>query len=376
MNLLLATNGMKGCLSPNEIASILAQCIERDRPDIHVTSIPGIDGGEGFSRDLTEHLGGEVHNELVVGPLGEDIDACFGIVECDGKKFGLIESAAAIGLSKIPVERRNPMYTSTYGVGQLILKCLDHEPDVIMVGCGDSSTNDAGVGMAQALGVRFLDENGNEVALGGMNLESIASIDRSSIDPRIASTDFVCICNLKSIMCGDKGTTRIHATRKGASVAEMFALERGVSHYVELVKQSLGVDIAFMPGGGGSGGIGSALSVYCDAELNGNFRIMQDLGIEDAIARADEVVIAEGMIDFTTFRGKVNQQIISLARNHGTRVVAVVGKVDGEKIRFLERGIDTILDINEGCPEVADVMLVARERITNAFSAYLTSYPA
>ena len=166
MKILLATNGFKECLSPSQVADIVEKAL-CNVSGLEIEKLPAIDGGEGFCEDFVKYLNGKLYNVNVRGPLDEEIDSCFGIASLNGIKVGIIESASVIGLSKITKDKKNPLYTTTYGVGEIILKCLDHEPTIIFIGHGDSSTNDVGVGLAQAIGIRFYDENNTKIGQGG-----------------------------------------------------------------------------------------------------------------------------------------------------------------------------------------------------------------
>lgn len=370
MKVLLATNGFKECMSSSQVADIIENALYSTNKRLKIEKCPAIDGGEGFCKDFVTFSNGRLYNVGVRGPLDERIESHFGICELKGRKTGIIESASVIGLSNVPKEKRNPLYTTTYGVGELILSCLEHEPEVILIGHGDSSTNDAGIGLAQALGVKFYDDEGKEIGFGGKELRRIKRLYFPILDRRTKRTNFIGICNLKSILYGEEGTTKIYAPRKGASKQDVDILEKGIENYTKLVEESFQGDIRYLPGGGASGGMGSALWLYLNAELRDNFYILEEMGIREMVDEYDVVFISEGRMDSTTFRGKINQKLVDLAKKHNKKVVAVVGDIEGSEVKYKKKGIDTFLNINPQPLILEDAIKHAQERLYNAVKAY------
>ena len=373
MRVLVTTNGLKGCMSANSVANVVEIGFRRYAPKTSIIKLPAIDGGEGFAKDVVECLGGRLVSATASDPLRRKISVTFGIAQIEGQRTVVFESASTAGFSLLRETELNPMVTTTYGIGEVIVASLSQSPMKVLIGCGDSATNDAGIGMAQAIGVQFYDERGSRIGLGGKELIRIRTIDVSGVDPRIARTNFVAMCNQKSILTGPQGTSMRYAMRKGATQEQAEYLEQGMDNYVEIVKRQLKKDIGSFPGSGGSGGLGSALSLYLGAELKDNFYILEHMAVEDELANSDLVIISEGRMDHTTFRGKVNQKLIELAKKHNVPVLAIVGDVDGEEQKYLDRGVSGFLRLNEEGFSLEDAIKSAEQRIYAAIQRMVGS---
>lgn len=256
MNILIAPSGFKESLSADEAAACIERGVRRVWPDAQVVTAPMADGGEGFAKALAAATGGTLHDAEVTGPTGARVAAHYGLLGGDETKTAVLEMAAAAGLSLVPDDARDPLQTTTYGVGELIRAALDGGAERILVGCGDSGTNDGGFGMAQALGVRFLGDDGRELGRGGGELARLATIDLRGRDPRLAGVEIDVACNWHNVLCGEGGVARVFGPQKGASPATVAALEQALERYAEVIGRDLGVDVRTMPGGGASGGSG------------------------------------------------------------------------------------------------------------------------
>lgn len=346
MRVLVAPSGFKESLEAEEVAGYIEAGVLRVVPDAEVLKAPMVDGGEGFTKALVTATGGSLHHLSVTGPVGEPVESHFGFLGGGGPRTAVVEMAAAAGLRLVPRDLRDPSGTTTYGVGELIRAALDAGAERILVGCGDSGTSDGGAGMAQALGARLLDKDGEEIGRGGGELVRLARIDLSSRDPRLEKVRIDVACNWHNILCGPKGVSRVFGLQKGATPEEVERLAEALDNYAALIEHETGLDVRQMPGGGASGGLGTGLSALLGAKLHPRYDIvLRYLEIEELLERADLVITAEGGIDFQTPRGKVPAEIARRAKLHGLPVVAIAGTV-GEGVRINhEHGIDAYVSI-------------------------------
>jgi glycerate kinase len=264
MRIVIAPDSFKGSLSSKEVADAIELGVRKVLPDVDIVKIPIADGGEGTVQTLVAAMGGEIIKTQVVGPLGETIESYFGVL--NDKKTAIIEMANASGLPLVPIEKRNPLITTSYGTGQLIKAALDMGVDRIVIGLGGSATNDGGVGMAQALGIRIFDENGNDIGFGGGELSKIRKIDMSGIDDRIRKVRIEAACDVDNPLCGPNGASYIYGPQKGANKEMIEILDRNLGHLAKVIKRDLGADIMELPGAGAAGGLGAGLLVERAAE--------------------------------------------------------------------------------------------------------------
>ncbi len=346
LNVVVAPAGFKESLSADEVADCIEEGIRRVVPDANVQKAPMIDGGEGFAKILVRITGGTLHETTVTGPVGQRVNAHFGILGGTGPRTAVIEMASAAGLRHVPEDMRDPLRTTTYGVGELIKAALDAGVARILIGCADSGTNDGGAGMAQALGVRLLDENGENIGWGGAELVRLHSIDMSRMDPRIPKVKFDVTCNFNSVLCEPNGTSRLFGPQKGATPLAVDSLIEAVEHYAEVIRQQLKIDVRRIPGGGGAGGLGAGLRAFFNAELHHRYDIvMRYLDLDTPLQNADLVFTAEGCVDATTPRGKIPCEVGRRAKVLGHPVVALAGKIgDGAEAVF-EHDIDAVATI-------------------------------
>ena len=286
-----------------------------------------VDGGEGFTEALVASTGGSLHYAQVIGPVGDVIESHLGFLGGDQSKTAVIEMAAAAGLSLVPRDRRNPLYTTTYGVGQLISAALDADAEHILLGCGDSGTCDGGVGMAQALGAQFYNSDGSIVPLasGGKALVELSRVDLTGLHPRLLVVKIDAAVNWHNVLCGDKGVARVFGPQKGASSREVEELAQSMERIASVAKAALGEDISLAPGIGASGGLGAGLRLV-GACLRPRYDIiMQSLDIDSLISDCDLIIAAEGGIDYQTPRGKIPSEVARRARAYNVPVVALAG---------------------------------------------------
>jgi len=327
--ILVCPSGFKESLDPNTAAECITTGIRRIMPHASVVKAPLVDGGEGFTKALVASTDGILHHVQVIGPVGDVIESHFGFLGGDQSKTAVIEMAAAAGLSLVPRDRRNPLYTTTYGVGQLISAALDAGAEHVLLGCGDSGTCDGGVGMAQALGARFFNSDGSIVPLasGGKALAELSRVDLTSLHPRLSVVKTDAAVNWHNVLCGDKGVARVFGPQKGASPPEVNELARSMDRIASVVKAALGEDISLDPGSGASGGLGAGLRLI-GANLHPRYDIiMRFLDIDSLISDCDLIITAEGGIDYQTPRGKIPSEVARRARAHNVPVVALAGTI-------------------------------------------------
>lgn len=347
MKIVVVPSGFKESLSAEEVGNSISRGINKVNPYHDVTTIPMVDGGEGFVDTITKLKEGKKVKTQVMGPVGKPIKSFFGVFEENGIKTAVIEMAAIAGLRHVPQKMRNPLNTTTFGVGETIIKALDNGAERILIGCGDSGTSDGGVGMAQALGIKFLNENGEAVFInGGGEINRIYGVDMSYMDARVNLVDIDVAVNWTNLLCGQKGVARVYGPQKGASPENVELLSNNLEHLAKLIKSLKKEDISLMNGGGASGGLGAGLYGFLNARLHPRFEIiMKYIEISDAIQNADLVITAEGCIDFQTPNGKIPSEVARIAKMHKKPVIAFAGTIGhNAKINY-QSGIDAFSSI-------------------------------
>jgi glycerate kinase len=346
INVLVAPSGFKESLSVKDVANAIADGVRRAIPNARILRAPMVDGGEGFTEGLVDAVGGRMFRLSVTGPVGEPVDSFFGILGGQGPKTAVIEMAAAAGLSLVPRDRRDPTRTTSYGVGELIKAALDAGAKRILLGCGDSGVNDGGVGMAQALGVRFMDDAGLEIGFGGAELARIARIDLTGRDPRLETVQIDAAVNWHNVLLGDRGVARVFAPQKGATPEQVLLLEEALENYARRIREATGIDIGTRNGSGASGGLGAAISALLLGTLYPRYDVvMQYLAFDDLLERADLVLTAEGSLDGQTPFGKIPAEVGRRAKAKGIPVIALAGTIGKGAALNFEHGIDAFASI-------------------------------
>jgi len=343
---LVAPSGFKESLGAQAVAECMADGVRRAMPQAKVLTAPLADGGEGFTSALVEATGGTMHHRVVTGPVGDPVPACFGFLGGSEHRTAVIEMAAAAGLRLVPRDRRNPMLTTSHGVGELIRAALDGGAQRILLGCGDSGVNDGGAGMAQALGALLLDADGLPIGHGGGALGSLRRIDLSRLDPRLAAVQLDAAVNWHNVLLGERGVARVFGPQKGATPQQVLALEAGLQRYARIVFDTTGIEVGDIPGGGASGGLGAGFAALLGGRLHPRYEIvMQYLELDRLIEQADLVMTAEGSLDFQTPHGKIPAEVARRAKRRGLPVVALAGTI-GKGVRVnLDHGIDAFASI-------------------------------
>lgn len=367
MNVLIAPSGFKESLAAEDVAACIAEGVHRAEPRAQVRCLPMVDGGEGFAKALVAATGGDLQEVIVTGPVGDKVCSHIGLLGGDGPRTAVLEMAAAAGLRLVPRDRRDPLKTTTYGVGELIKAALDAGAERLLIGCGDSGTNDGGAGMAQALGVRLLDARGQELEMGGENLAKLARIDLSQRDPRISKVEIDVACNWHNILCGPKGVARVFGPQKGASEETVAKLESALDTYARVIERDLDLAVADIPGGGASGGLGTGLYALLAARLHPRFKIIDRyLKMDEMLREADLVITGEGGIDFQTPRGKIPAEVARRAQFYNLPVIALAGTIGRGAEVNLGHGIASYASIVEGPCKLTDAIKNAENLLVRA----------
>jgi len=346
MKIVIAPQSFKGSLSALEVAQAMALGIKRVLPDAETVAVPMADGGEGTVEALVDATCGQIITTDVTGPLGESITAKWGILG-DGVT-GIIEAAAASGITLVPPGKLNPLITTTYGTGELIGAALNAGCRKLIVGIGDTATNDGGAGMAQALGVRLLDNRGKELPWGGAALARLDRIDISGLDHRLAECQIVSACDVTNPLCGESGASVVYGPQKGASEEMCRRLDEALSHYAKVIRAALDIEVKDLPGAGAAGGLGAGLVAFLGAELlPGIDIVIESVGFVDHLGDASLVFTGEGRIDGQTLCGKTVSGVVAKAKALRIPTVAIVGEVAAGSDVY-RSGIDAVLSIAPG----------------------------
>ena len=324
--ILLAIDSFKGCLSSLEVATAVEDGIKLVYPACEIVKTPVADGGEGTAEALVWATGGQMLTVEVNDPLMQPVCARYGILG-DGHT-AVIEMSAASGLPLVPEKLRNPMLTTTYGTGQLIADALSRGCTNFILGIGGSATNDAGTGMLQALGYRFLDVGKQLLGAGGQILEQVAFIDSSSRNPLLGKAQFKVACDVDNPFSGKRGAAYIYAPQKGANPQMVEVLDRGLKHFAGVIKSQLNKDIDSVPGAGAAGGMGGGLLAFLDARLQPGIQLVLDaLHFNDLLDGVNLVITGEGRMDAQTAMGKAPQGIAEAAARKNIPVIALTGNI-------------------------------------------------
>ena len=359
MKVVVAIDSFKGSLSSMEAGQAIAEGVKRVYQSAEVVVRPLADGGEGTVEALVEGMGGIFVTKEVTGPLGKKVEAVYGVIESkeDSSKTAIIEMSAAAGITLVPEESRNPMKTTTYGVGELILDAIERGCRHFIVGIGGSATNDGGVGMLQALGYDFLTREGKAISYGGDGLRELASIEDVNVHPKLKECTFKVACDVTNPLCGENGSSAIFGPQKGATPEMVQELDQLLLHYAELSKEMNANADRFYPGTGAAGGMGFAFLTYTNAALESGIQIvLTETKLEELIKTADFVVTGEGRLDGQTALGKAPIGVASLAKKHQKKVLAFAGAVTPDAKECNQHGIDAFFPILRGIVTLKEAM--------------------
>ncbi|MCD9541454.1 glycerate kinase [Photobacterium carnosum] len=344
MKIIIAPDSYKESLTAMEVATAIEAGFRQVMPDAEYIKLPMADGGEGTVQSLVDASNGTIIEHQVTGPLGEQVPAFFGLMG-DGKT-AVIEMAAASGLQLVNPEQRNPMITTSYGTGELILAALDYGVQHIIIGIGGSATNDGGIGMAQALGVQLFDPHGQPLGFGGQALAQLATIDLTTMDPRLAHIKLEVACDVDNPLCGINGASHVFGPQKGATPAMVAELDQHLDHYAAIIKRDLAIDVKDMAGAGAAGGMGAALLGLFNAQLRSGIEIVIDaVHLGDIIKDADLVITGEGRIDSQTIHGKTPIGVARTAKKYHKPVIGIAGCLSQDCGVVYDHGIDAVFSV-------------------------------
>ncbi len=362
MKILLAPNSFKESLSAWKVCDALEKGIRRVFPRAVIYKIPLADGGQGTVDALVRAADGEIFKKRVTGPLGKKVVAKYGILGAEGGEglrsrprrgkrqgiAGIIEMASASGLHLVPHDKRNPGITTTFGTGELIKACLDKGCRHIMVGVGDSATNDGGTGMAEALGVKFTDKYGRKIGWGGKNLKKVERIDMEGLDKRLERVKVTILSDVKNPLCGARGASRVYSPQKGAAPEMVLELEQGLRNLAKVIKRDLGIEIKDRPGAGAAGGLGAGLMAFLGGGLAAGIEmILKITDLKAYIKKADLVITGEGKLDRQTIYGKAPMGVARLAKEYRRPVIGIAGTLGPGSELLYRHGFTSVFSIME-----------------------------
>lgn len=360
MKIVIAPDSFKESMTALEAADSIESGFKRVFPHAEYLKVPMADGGEGTVQSLIDATNGTIIETSVTGPLGKPVDAFYGI-SGDGKT-AVIELAAASGLHLVPEEKRNPLHTTTKGTGELILAALQQNVEYIILGIGGSATNDGGAGMAQALGVRLTDQNGEDIEQGGGALKNLHKIDVGFIDPRVHQVKIEVACDVDNPLTGKEGASAVFGPQKGATPDMISVLDQNLAHYASVIKRDLGKEVKDLPGAGAAGGIGAGMAAFLQAELKSGIDIViEAVKLEDCMKGASLVITGEGKIDSQTIHGKTPVGVAKTAKKHHIPVIAVAGLIGADSEVVYEHGIDALFSVVPGAVSLKDAFKNAQK---------------
>lgn len=344
MNIVIAMDSLKGSLTSLEAGNAAAEGVRRVYPMADIQVRPLADGGEGTVAALTQGMGGELHTVPVLGPLGEKVDAVYGILP--DERTAMIEMSAAAGITLVPAGKRNPLHTTTYGVGQIIRDAAGRGCRSFLVGIGGSATNDGGIGMLQALGYDLLDGSGHAVPFGAEGLAGIQRISAQNVLPELRECTFRIACDVTNPLCGSQGSSAVYGPQKGAAPDMVEKMDRWLARFAELTRTLRPEADPDVPGSGAAGGLGFAFLNYTNAVLESGVKIvLEKTRLAEYIAGADLVITGEGRLDAQTVMGKAPAGAARIAKEYGKPVIAFGGCVSEDARVCNEYGIDAYFPI-------------------------------
>lgn len=355
MKIIIAPDSFKESVSASRCAQAIKAGFVSIFPQAECVCLPIADGGEGTVEAMVEATDGKMVMLPVMGPMGDFVGAFYGL-SGDGQT-AFIEMAAASGLMLVPAGERNPLRATSYGTGELIRHALDAGVRHIILGIGGSATVDGGMGMAQALGARFLDERGESVGLGGGALQRLVKIDLSDLDPRLHDCRIEVACDVDNPLLGERGAAAVFGPQKGACIEMVAVLERGLQNYARVMLAATGQDVAPMVGGGAAGGMGAAARVFLNATLKSGIDIvLEAVHLEEALRDADLVITGEGRMDSQTVGGKAPIGVARIAKKYDIPVIGIAGVLGDGVEAVHQHGIDAVFSILPALAPLAEVL--------------------
>ena len=356
MKVVVAIDSLKGSLSSLEAGEAIKCGVLKAIPDAKVVVRPLADGGEGTVEALALGMGGKLESVEVTGPLGEKVNCLYGILE--ENKTAIMEMSGAAGITLVPDDKRNPLHTTTYGVGEVIKDAISKGCRHFIVGIGGSATNDGGIGMLQALGFGMLDKDGNQVSFGAKGIKEIVTITDDQVIPELKECSFRIACDVTNPLCGERGCSAVYGPQKGATPEMVKDMDKWLKDYAKLVSAKYDKADANHPGTGAAGGMGFAFLVYTNAVLESGIKIiLEETKLEDYVKDADVVVTGEGRLDGQTVFGKAPIGVAKIAKKYNKKVLAFAGAVTEDAALCNAHGIDAFFPILRRIQTLEEAML-------------------
>lgn len=355
MNIVVAVDSFKGSMTSLEAGGAIAQGIRKAAPDANVVVRPVADGGEGTMDALIEGMQGAYETITVTGPNGKPIECQYGVIPEAG--IAVVEMAKVAGLPLLRQEERNPLYTTTYGVGEIIKDAIQKGYRRFIIGIGGSATNDVGIGFLQALGYHFLNAEGKEVPFGAIGVKDIADVRLGHVMPELQECSFRVACDVNNPLYGENGCSYVYARQKGATDESIREMDQWIQNYSNLLKEKQLSMLEDMPGAGAAGGLGYAFASFTNSKLESGIQIvLEETKLEEYIKMADIVITGEGRLDGQTIRGKAPVGVAKLAKKYNKKVIAFAGSVSQDAVLCNENGIDAFFPILREVKSLEEVM--------------------
>lgn len=355
MKAVIAIDSLKGSLSSIEAGQAIAEGIKKADAKADVVIRPLADGGEGTVEALVCGMNGTLQHVKVTGPLGDPVVCEYGII--DETKTAVIEMSGAAGITLVPDAKRNPLYTTTYGVGEVIRDAIEKGCRRFIVGIGGSATNDGGIGMLQALGYGFLNKDGEQVPFGAIGLRELETITDTYVLPELAECEFKIACDVTNPLCGENGCSAVYGPQKGANPSMIIEMDKWLRYYAALAREKFPKANLNEPGTGAAGGLGFAFLTFTNAVLESGIKIvLEETKLESFVKDADVVVTGEGRLDFQTAMGKAPVGVAGLAKKFDIPVLAFAGSVTKDATECNKNGIDAFFPILRGISTLEEAM--------------------
>lgn len=355
MKAVIAIDSLKGSLSSIEAGQAIAEGIKKADAKADVVIRPLADGGEGTVEALVCGMNGTLQHVKVTGPLGDPVVCEYGII--DQTKTAVIEMSGAAGITLVPDTKKNPLYTTTYGVGEVIRDAIEKGCRRFIVGIGGSATNDGGIGMLQALGYGFLNKDGQQVPFGAIGLKELETITDTYVLPELAECEFKIACDVTNPLCGDNGCSAVYGPQKGANPSMIMEMDKWLRYYAALAREKFPKADLNEPGTGAAGGLGFAFLTFTNAVLESGIKIvLEETKLEPYVKGADVVVTGEGRLDFQTAMGKAPVGVAGLAKKFDIPVLAFAGSVTKDATECNKNGIDAFFPILRGISTLEEAM--------------------
>ncbi|MDO4296376.1 MAG: glycerate kinase [bacterium] len=361
MKVTVAIDSFKGSMSSMEAGYAIAEGVRRVYPKAEVAVRPLADGGEGTVDALVAGMSGSYHQVTVTGPLGEPVCAKYGILESTGT--AIMEMSQAAGITQVPPEKRNPLYTTSYGVGEMIRDAIQKGCRRFIIGIGGSATNDGGIGMLQALGYDFLDAQGRQVPFGARGLEVLESISDHYVIPELAECQFYIACDVTNTLCGEKGCSAVFGPQKGATPSMIMQMDKWLAYYAAMAREKFPKANPKQAGTGAAGGLGFAFLTFTNAVLESGIKlVLEETKLAEYVQDADVVITGEGRMDEQTAMGKAPVGVARLAKKYGKTVLAFSGAVTRDAVACNAAGIDAFFPILRSVCTLEEAMKTAQAK--------------